>query len=177
MAEIKSTLDLVMEKTRHLTLSREEKEKQTVVAFKKKLSGLLLQYADGKAATEGFAEDFDTLKRQFAVDAEKILINEILDRLTLQRPESRLTDLLLNICHVDASRLKSVFEAYQAALKEAARNRSRQIKAELASSRHISGSAVRPNLDADRQWHAEAESIWVNYDGRLDREKALLNSP
>ena len=31
MGEIKSTLDLVLEKTRHLTLSSEEKQEQTLI--------------------------------------------------------------------------------------------------------------------------------------------------
>jgi len=39
MAEIKSTLDLVMEKTRHLTLSDEEKQEQKEKEFNKKLKG------------------------------------------------------------------------------------------------------------------------------------------
>ena len=39
MTEIKSTLDLVMEKTRHLILSDEEKQEQKENEFKKKLKG------------------------------------------------------------------------------------------------------------------------------------------
>lgn len=38
MAEIKSTLELVMEKARHLRLSREEKEEQKINIFKQKFS-------------------------------------------------------------------------------------------------------------------------------------------
>ena len=46
MGEIKSTLDLVMEKTRHLTLSREEKEEQKRVEVNKRLKGLVQKYQD-----------------------------------------------------------------------------------------------------------------------------------
>jgi len=46
MGEIRSTLDLVMEKTRNLTLSKEEKEKQDNEELRKKLNGLLEQFQD-----------------------------------------------------------------------------------------------------------------------------------
>ena len=46
MAEIKSTLDLVMEKTRHLTLSDEEKQEQKENEFKIKLKGPAQKFQD-----------------------------------------------------------------------------------------------------------------------------------
>ena len=46
MGEIKSTLDLVMEKTRHLTLSQKEKDGQKQIEVNKRLKGLLQKYRD-----------------------------------------------------------------------------------------------------------------------------------
>ena len=44
MGEIKSTLDLVMEKTRNLTLSSEEKAEQKYDEIYKQVKGFLLKY-------------------------------------------------------------------------------------------------------------------------------------
>ena len=46
MAEIKSTLDLVMEKTKHLSLNDEEKLTQTNSAMEKRVSGVLKKCQD-----------------------------------------------------------------------------------------------------------------------------------
>lgn len=48
MGEIKSTLDLVMDKTRHLTLSDEEKQEQKEKEFKKNLKGPAQKFQDIK---------------------------------------------------------------------------------------------------------------------------------
>ena len=53
MGEIKSTLDLVMEKTRHLTLSQKEKEEQKQIEVNKRLKGLLQKYQDNLLRKEG----------------------------------------------------------------------------------------------------------------------------
>jgi hypothetical protein len=47
MGEIKSTLDLVMEKTKDLTLSSEEKKAQKQKEIENRIKGLLQKYQDG----------------------------------------------------------------------------------------------------------------------------------
>jgi hypothetical protein len=46
MAEIKSTLDLVLEKTKHLKLSAEEKAEMQMQDFLKKVPGYVIQILD-----------------------------------------------------------------------------------------------------------------------------------
>lgn len=52
MTEIKSTLDLVMEKTRHLSFSEQEKKDQHSEEFAKRIKGLIQQYQDQKLKAE-----------------------------------------------------------------------------------------------------------------------------
>ena len=59
MGEIKSTLDLVMEKTRHLTLSQEEKEEQKHIEVDKRLKGLLQKYQDNLLKKEQLEKELD----------------------------------------------------------------------------------------------------------------------
>ncbi len=46
MGEIKSTLDLVMARTKHLTLTDEEKKTQQSVNVKQRLQGLIQKFQD-----------------------------------------------------------------------------------------------------------------------------------
>jgi len=176
MAEIKSTLDLVMEKTRHLRLSSEEREKQKTHTFKKKLSGLLQQYESGEQDMDRFGKAFIRLESRVDIPGKKILIAEILDRIMLEQPSSRLTDLLKEFCRVDSQKLAAIIEEYRAESEAAADKRAEQIKAALAKNRHISGDAVIPNLGVDSKWHSEIQSIRTKFNRRLDLGKTLLKS-
>ena len=171
MAEIKSTLDLVMEKTRHLRLSREEKEEQKVKAFKKKLNGLLQQYGDKTLDMKRFRKEFYTLGSRFDLDVKSFLKNEILDKMTLAQPNSHLMDLLEEFCGGETEKLASVISAYQAANEAASKKIIEQIKADLAKNQHISGTVVMLNLDADSKWHSEVQRIWIKFEQLLNQEK------
>jgi len=52
LGEIKSTIDLVLEKTRNLTLSKEEKLSLAQEELEKKIGVLLNRYLDSKACVK-----------------------------------------------------------------------------------------------------------------------------
>ena len=57
MGEIKSTLDLVMERTRNLTLSDEEKQAHKQMAIASRIKGLLQKMLDGMLTEYEFESD------------------------------------------------------------------------------------------------------------------------
>ena len=57
MGEIKSTLDIVMEKTQNLSLSTEERQEQHNIEIVKRIKGLLQKYQDQTLSKN----DLDTL--------------------------------------------------------------------------------------------------------------------
>ena len=75
-----------------------------------------------------FSKEFKTLARQFDIEATRILINEIIDKLTLEQPNSRLMDLLRDFCQGDIDKLESVISAYQAAIDAASKKIIEQTK-------------------------------------------------
>lgn len=81
MGEIKSTLDLVMERTRHLSLSSEEKKRQQKEAFKKRLNGLLANFADGSLTVDALQNRISQLQKKLKVDDRKIVLSAIGERI------------------------------------------------------------------------------------------------
>jgi len=65
MGEIKSTLDLVMEKTKHLSLSDEEKQNQKKIESQKRINGLLQKYQDQVLSMEQLHTEYNLLKKEF----------------------------------------------------------------------------------------------------------------
>ena len=71
MAEIKSTLDIVMEKTKHLTLSSEEKAEMQLQDFLKKTPGYMGRILDGTLTPEQLLNEIEALPGVLAKSARR----------------------------------------------------------------------------------------------------------
>lgn len=155
MSEIKSTLDLIMERTKDLTLSADEKkeihrkelEERVKGWVQRCLDGTLLPSALEKELTGELEKDSDLMK--------DILHAEITGRLDLDEDNDRLLEKYVVIKRdvvtekLDNFRSKASVE--QRRLEE-------PLKARMADE-GITGSAIIPNIYKDQRWkdwHAQA---------------------
>ena len=176
MGEIKSTLDLVMEKTRHLTLSQKEKEGQKQIEVNKRLKGLLQKYQDNLLREEQLGQELESLRKTFDLNVNEMLLHILLDGLKLGSNNISLLELLSAICGFDVSGLEELFHDFQNTIEIAAQKRIEEVKASLAKKRLISGSAVVPNLEIDSDWLAEVQGIKGKFDQILSREKDAMTA-
>ena len=174
MGEIKSTLDLVMEKTRHLTLSQEEKDEQKHIEVNKRLKGLVQKYQDNLLKKEHLEKQLDSLRKSYDLKVDKMLLQMLLDRLKIGHKNEFLLELLNEICGLDTSGIETVFNDFQNAVRFASGKRIEEVKADLAEKRFISGSAVVPNLETDNELILAVKEIKDKFDQILVREKAAL---
>jgi len=176
MGEIKSTLDLVMEKTRHLTLSQKEKEGQKQIEVNKRLKGLLQKYQDNLLREEQLGQELESLRNTFDLNVKEMLLHILLDGLRLGSNNISLLELLSAICGLDVSGLEELFHDFQNTIEIAAQKRIEEVKATLAKKRLISGSAVVPNLEIDSEWQATVQGIKGKFDQILSREKNAMTA-
>ena len=174
MSEIKSTLDLVMEKTRHLTLSQEEKEAQKRTEAKNRLNGLLQKYQDNLLRKENLEQELNSLKTTYGLNVDKMLAELLLNRLKLGRNNKLFLELLSEFCELDLKGLEAIFQKFREAVKSATEERVGQIKSDLAKKRFISGSAVVPNLEGDKEWLSRLGRINGEFNQILNEERAAL---
>jgi hypothetical protein len=174
MGEIKSTLDLVLEKTRHLTLSSEEKQEHTQKEIEKRIKGMLQKYQDGILPDKQLQIDYEKLQKDSNLSDNNILISEIINRLNPDQDNQSLLEILEECCSIDSATIKEVINDYRDAYHKAAGIRMDRLKENLAQKNIISGSAVVPNLEADEQWRREAQEIRSGYEDQLDRVKDSL---
>jgi hypothetical protein len=174
MGEIKSTLDLVLEKTRHLTLSSEEKQEQTQKEIEKRIKGLLQKYQDGILPDKQLQIDYEKLKNDSNLSDNNILISEIINRLNPDQDNQSLLEILEECCSNDSATIKAVINDYRDTYHKAVGTRMGRLKENLAQKYFISGSAVVPNLETDEQWRREAQEIRSGYEDQLDRVKDSL---
>ena len=176
MAEIKSTLDLVMEKTKNLSLSTEERQEQQNKEIGSRIRGLLNKFQDKALSFDQFNSEYRALKEEYGLKAagNTPLIKEICDRIELGKDNHAMFDLLSEFKVSGFGGLKSILLEFETARDAAARERRKILKADLAKTHRIIGSAVVPNLEKDDDWRKEAVEIQATYGALLDKEKARL---
>jgi hypothetical protein len=174
MAVIKSTLDLVLEKTKHLTLSDEEKQKQRYDKLRKKLKGLVQRFTDRVLKLEELKKEWEVLQQAYELNGKNVLILEISEKINLDRDNAALLQLLQEFRGKKAPNINSLLKNYQDTRRSMAEKKIHKIKEDLAQNRFISGSAIVPNLEADPEWQAEVQDIKHKFDTLLCREKAKL---
>jgi hypothetical protein len=171
MGEIKSTLDLVMEKTKNLTLNAEEKQAQKQKETESRIRGLLQKYQDGLLAKNQLKIDYESLKKDSGLSDDSIVINEIFSRLDPFGENQLLLELLEECCRLDVSAVKTIINDFQTDYHKAARERTAQLTEDLARNYAVSGSAVVPNLKADGQWRRTEEKLRLLFEDRLNHAK------
>lgn len=174
MGEIKSTLDIVMEKTKHLTLSDAEKEGQKTEEFRKKLNGLIQKFQDKAMSLDQLRRALDALQEKHEVSDKNILSREIAGRLQIDQDNGPVLVLLKEICGLNVTAFESVFDDYRNTIRSATLARFHELKAELAKKHFISGDAVLPNVEEDPVWAGVIQSVRDKFERLLNQERAVL---
>jgi hypothetical protein len=166
LGEIKSTVDLVLEKTRNLTLSEEEKLDLEGEELDKKIRGLVNRYLDNILPLSRLKEEIQGIDSKRNGLALKFLKKHLLAHFDPDRDNTPVLSALSEIAGFDVSPLTKLQKEYQAEKEET--ERAFKERALLAlEERGVSGSAVVPNLSQDPHWNQSLTSLRNRYQERL----------
>ena len=174
MAEIKSTLDLVMEKTRNLSLSDEERQGQKNKEIASRIRGLLQKFNDQALSVGKLRSEYQKLQKDYDLSENAPLIKEICKQIELGRDNDALFELLARFKVADIGGITSVLHEFDEVFDAAAQERSKILQAKLAEEHFISGPAVVANLEADKAWRAQAGEIRARFEPFLNQAKTKL---
>jgi len=175
MGEIKSTLDLVMEKTKHLSLSKAERKAQRNKEVRGHLKGLVQKFQDEVLNQKQLEKELNVLKKKYAQSAvSDILKAVIIEALDINRDNAKIFALLSDIFQTDPKPIVTVAAEYKKKIKEIyKKSKGARIKM-LAEKHFISGSAIVPNLENDVRLKKELNRIQLAYEALLSKEKGRL---
>jgi len=152
MGEIRSTLDIIMEKTKGLTISEEERKAIERNETEGKVRGLFQRFLDGALSLEKFQGEITAMEGEKQSMALAFLKEECrcLDPDGDMSPYLRVLETILK---ANTALLKKAVSTYHAEMDQ--RKRSWETRSmEGLRNRGISGSALVPNLRADPAWIA-----------------------
>ena len=154
MGEIKSTLDLVLEKTRNLTLSEEEKRDLAREELEKKIRGIANRYLENLLPANRLKEELESTESNESKEPDlpyKLFTKHLLARFDLDVDTSAILSALKEVIGFDIAPLTALQEEYRAD-KEMARSSYAGDALSALKERGVSGPAVVPNLDGIPEW-------------------------
>jgi hypothetical protein len=174
MAEIKSTLDLVMEKTKNLSLSHEERQGQKNKEIESRIRGLLQKISDQALSADNLRSEYQKLQKDYDLSENAPLIKEICRQIELGKDNQAWFELLSQFKVADIEGIASVLHEFDEVIAAAARERFKILQDKLAEEHFISGPAVVPNLEADKAWREKAREIRAQFEPLLNKAKTKL---
>ena len=148
MSTIKSTMDIIMEKTRHLSMDRQELAELEAGELVKRVRGMVALYLEGGKDRHTLARDIQSLAREAAENVRRAWRDELLAHLTPTGSNERVFAALQflespsvareweGICREKTSFFLPEFERYKAEARESYRAR--------LAAEGLSGSALVP---------------------------------
>ena len=160
MAEIKSTLDIIMERTKGLRMTNAEKMALREQETAGKIKGVVQKCLDGAMDLTRFQEEVRALKKELGDPAlvGRILGQECLDRIEPEEDNDQIFGLLETTSDVDVPLIKARLREIQGRIKQERGVRESRLASGLEQ-KGIAGSAVMPNIHADPEWGDFIEGV------------------
>jgi len=177
MGEIKSTLDLVMEKTKKLKLNEKEKEKLFHEENKKKAKALFQKYFINQGRLESILDELKILPEENKKEVINLLLEDILAKIDLFNDNKREFNGIAIITGASIDEIyksyKKLYEKFISQVKKVEKKIALDIKNEL-SKKGISGSSVIPNVYGSKSWTKSLDSIKSSYLEELENIKKKI---
>ncbi|MFC1535480.1 hypothetical protein ACFL7M_19200 [Thermodesulfobacteriota bacterium] len=151
MGEIKSTLEIIMEKTKHMTVSEDEKMEFKVREVRSRVRGMINKFFDGVIGLDKLKMEIATIEKEKQGMATQAFIIELIPLIKPGEDHTTILEILEIMNGIDATQVKALLDGFNKKLEDKRDERDKALE-ERVKERGISGSAVIPNLNADSEW-------------------------
>ena len=152
MGEIRSTMDIIMEKTKGLTMTEKEKTEFQQRELTGKIKGLTQKFFDGIINLDRLRIEAAALREEQQEIFDQIITEEAIKRLELEGNNEPVFTVLENTTGIDSAPIQKILADFGQRLKREREVHERALWDKLKE-KGISGSAVLPNIKADPQWN------------------------
>jgi methanogenic corrinoid protein MtbC1 len=158
MAEIKSTMDIIMEKLKRIEISEEDKKRLLKEDAEQTAKKLMVEYIE-RGNLNSIIEQLNRLKEEKREETKKALIKESISKIRPYGDKNRkLLELISKLLKTDVSQLEEMLSSAEKKLDQI-KERCREDMLNRLKKREIYGSAVIPNVEADSNWRQILEEV------------------
>jgi hypothetical protein len=179
VGEIKSTLELALERTKKISISEEEREKIKQKETLQKVNGLFRRYKEGRLSLNEILRDIERMDEKTGALSKEILLSQWIDDLSLSEEDER---LLKGIEGLKGREMEGVRAQLHHLLSQYQREKDRAKEEMMVRSiealrrEGISGSAVEPKLEGNELWKEENEKLEHSYRMKLEEIKKEMKA-
>jgi len=177
MGEIKSTLELAMERTKRFSVSEKEKEEIKQKGLLQKATGLFHRYREGHHSLNEVLKEIEKMEGKTAITVKEYLLSQWIDILSLDDDGERILKGVESLKGRSLAEVKEefrhLFSQYQSE-KEEAREKVKGQLIEALKKDGIWGTAVEPKLEGSEFWKREDETLSQFYRMKLDEIRERL---
>ncbi|MBW1708514.1 MAG: hypothetical protein JRJ73_01340, partial [Deltaproteobacteria bacterium] len=172
----KSTLDLVMEKTKDMVLSDEDKQEVLNRERENRACGLLLKLKQGQIKPDDLPQIIDKLEEE-AAPVKRMLLELMVEELSLGgENDSTLTGIRIlspSTTGDAVKRIEDLFQEYDQSVIDLTAVYRKKLLDDLKD-QGISGSAVIPKVDQDPAWAEARAGMKTQFEARFNQVKSAL---
>jgi hypothetical protein len=177
MGEIKSTLELAMERTKKFAISEKEKEEFKQKEVLQKATSLFHRYREGGLSLNEILKQIERMEKKTATTVKELLLSQWIDALSLDNDDKRTLKGIESLKQRSIDEVKQKYHhllsQYQGE-KAKLRERVRVQFAEALRRDGIYGSAVEPKFEGGELWKKENEKLDHSNKMKLEEIKEQL---
>lgn len=168
MGEIKSTLEIVMEKTKALKITSEEKTKFKRREMEGRIKGLVQKFLDSFLSLDTFKMEIAAIGKGQEDILRQIITEESASRIKLKENNDPIFKILDSITGIDTSPAKKVLADFEHRFEKYRSAHEKRLGKELRE-KGIFGSAVIPNLNTDWKWNNRSSELKETFQKQIER--------
>ncbi len=177
MGEIKSTLELAMERTKKFAISEKEKEEMKQKEALQKATGLFHRYREGHLSLNEILKQIEKMEKKTAITVRESLLSQWIDALSLDDGDERILKGIESLKGRNLDELKQKFHyllSQYLSEKEKVKEKVKVQFTEALRKDSIYGSAVEPKIEGSEIWKKENEKLDQIYKVNLEEIKEQL---
>jgi hypothetical protein len=167
MNEIKSTLDIIMEKAKAFEVTEEEKETFQREDLERLIRGFLQKYLDGILGLEKLKEEVIGLGEGYQHRATWAVLEICMEQIDPIGDNEAILDVLKEVGQVEVGPLMELLQEFREAYNLQEARQEKEFRKRLKG-RGISGSAVIVNIQGDPGWQEEVTALKKGFRDKMD---------
>jgi hypothetical protein len=177
MGEIKSTLELAMERTKKFAISEKEKEEIKQKEVLQKATSLFHRYREGHLPLNNILKEIEKMEKKIAITVKKLLLSQWIDALSLDDGNERILKGIESLKGQNINEGKQNFHHLLSQYQKEKEKIKEEVKAQFITAlkeKRIYGSAVEPKIEGSELWKKEIEKLDHSYKIKLEEIKEQL---
>jgi hypothetical protein len=179
MGEIKSTLDLAMERTKKFAISDKEKEEMKQKEILQKATTLFHRYREGHPPLNEILKQIERMDERTGRTVKELLLFQWIDALSLDDDTERILKGIESLKPRSIDEIKQKFHHLLSQFQGEKEKVKEKVKVQLTAvlkKDGIYGSAVEPKIEGSELWKKENDRLGQSYRIKLEEIKEQLRS-